>query len=162
MHVIILTTLPKLPEKSNEFGTVPKMFLWLTNIPEDLQRLPNIAFLLVHCISSQDCFVRKENFGSLYLMTLHIYCLSHAHIMGTIHSTKIPTGPTWKSGQPQMWTSFFETFPVGPNRSIEFCTQISGNFGWIRIVPNTSSHSQDNFTINPQREDTKKEGFQKL
>ena len=30
------------------------------------------------------------------------------------------------------------------------------------IVPNTSSHSQDNFTINPQREDTKKEGFQKL
>ena len=27
------------------------------------------------------------------------------------------------------WTSFFETFPVGPNRSIEFWTEISGNFG---------------------------------
>ena len=27
------------------------------------------------------------------------------------------------------WTSFFETFPVGPNRSIEFLTEISGNFG---------------------------------
>ena len=29
------------------------------------------------------------------------------------------------------WTSFFETFPVGPNRSIEFWTEISGNLGWI-------------------------------
>jgi len=27
------------------------------------------------------------------------------------------------------WTSFFETFPIGPNRSIEFWTKISGNFG---------------------------------
>ena len=27
------------------------------------------------------------------------------------------------------WTSFFETFPVGPNRSIQFWTEISGNFG---------------------------------
>ena len=27
------------------------------------------------------------------------------------------------------WTCFFETFPVGPNRSIEFWTEISGNFG---------------------------------
>ena len=32
------------------------------------------------------------------------------------------------------WTSFFKTFPVGPNRSIEFWTEISGNFGWW-IVP---------------------------
>ena len=29
----------------------------------------------------------------------------------------------------QRWTSFFETFLVGPNRSIEFWTEISGNFG---------------------------------
>ena len=131
VHVIFLTTLPKLPEKSNEFGTVPKMFLWLTNIPEDLQRLPNIAFLHVHCVSSQDCFVRKGNFGSLYLMTLHIYCLSHAHITGTIHATKIPTGPTGKSGRPQKVDQFFETFPVGPNGSTEFWTKISRNFGWM-------------------------------
>ena len=27
------------------------------------------------------------------------------------------------------WTRFFETFLVGPNRSIEFWTEISGNFG---------------------------------
>ena len=29
------------------------------------------------------------------------------------------------------WTRFFETFPVGPNRSIEFWTEIFGNFGWM-------------------------------
>ena len=29
------------------------------------------------------------------------------------------------------WTRFFETFPVGPNRSFEFWTEISGNFGWM-------------------------------
>ena len=29
------------------------------------------------------------------------------------------------------WTCFFETFPVGPNRSIEFWTEIFGNFGWM-------------------------------
>ena len=28
------------------------------------------------------------------------------------------------------WTSYVETFPVGPNRSIEFWTEIFGNFGW--------------------------------
>ena len=27
------------------------------------------------------------------------------------------------------WTRFFETFPVGPNRSIEIWTEISENFG---------------------------------
>ena len=40
------------------------------------------------------------------------------------------------------WTSFFETFPVGPNRSIEFWTEISGNFGWMDralIVPAASA-----------------------
>ena len=29
------------------------------------------------------------------------------------------------------WTNFFETFPVGPSRSIAFWTEISGNFGWM-------------------------------
>ena len=37
------------------------------------------------------------------------------------------------------WTRFFETFPVGPNRSIEFCTEISRKFGWMdcahRLLP---------------------------
>ena len=50
---------------------------------------------------------------------------------GAIHSTQIPTGPTGKSGPPQKVDPIFETFPVGPNRSIEFWTEISGNFGWM-------------------------------
>ena len=49
--------------------------------------------------------------------------------LGAIHSTKIQTGPTGKRGPPQKVDQFFETFPVGPNRSIEFWTEISGNFG---------------------------------
>ena len=50
---------------------------------------------------------------------------------GAIHSTKIPTGQTGKSGPPQKVDPFFETFPVGPNRSIEFWTEIFGNFRWM-------------------------------
>ena len=43
--------------------------------------------------------------------------------------------PTFKPVRPgkedhlKRWTCFFETFPVGPNRSIEFWTEISGTFG---------------------------------
>ena len=48
-----------------------------------------------------------------------------------IHSTKIPTGPTGKSGPPQKVDQFFRNFPVGPNRSTEFLTEISWNFGWM-------------------------------
>ena len=33
------------------------------------------------------------------------------------------------------WTRFFETFPVGPNRSIEFWAGIFGNFGWTDRAP---------------------------
>ena len=33
------------------------------------------------------------------------------------------------------WTRFFETFPVGLNRSIEIWTQISENFGWMDRTP---------------------------
>ena len=29
------------------------------------------------------------------------------------------------------WTRFFETFPLGPNRSIEFWTENCGKFGWM-------------------------------
>ena len=42
------------------------------------------------------------------------------------------------------WTTFLETFPVGPNRSIEFWTEISGNFGWMDRAPGlTSRRSPD-------------------
>ena len=44
---------------------------------------------------------------------------------GEIHSSKIPAG---KVVHLKRWTSFFETFPVGLNRSIEFWTKISENF----------------------------------
>ena len=33
------------------------------------------------------------------------------------------------------WTTFFDTFLVGWNRSIEFWTEISENFGWMDIAP---------------------------
>ena len=35
----------------------------------------------------------------------------------------------------ERWTAFFETFPVGPNRSIQFLAEISGNFGWMDRAP---------------------------
>ena len=37
----------------------------------------------------------------------------------------------WSTSLRGRWTRFFETFLVGPNRSIEFWTEISGNFGWM-------------------------------
>ena len=38
------------------------------------------------------------------------------------------------------WSSFSETFPVGPNRSIEFWTEISGNFVWMDRAPWFPNH----------------------
>ena len=63
--------------------------------------------------------------------------------VGAIHSTKIPTGPTGKSGPPQRWTSFFQTFPVGRNQSIESWTKIlvewiaPGNFSGPKLNTQT-------------------------
>ena len=48
---------------------------------------------------------------------------------GAIHLTKTPPVRPGKVVHLKRWTSFFETFPVGPNRSIEFQTEISGNLG---------------------------------
>ena len=42
---------------------------------------------------------------------------------------KFQTGRPGKEDHLKRWTRFFETFPVGPNRSIEFWTEISGKFG---------------------------------
>ena len=50
---------------------------------------------------------------------------------GAIHSTKILTVRWGKVVHLKRWTSFFKTFPVGQNRSIEFWSEISGNFGWM-------------------------------
>ena len=45
----------------------------------------------------------------------------------------------------ECWTCFFETFPVGPNRSIEFWTEISGNFGWMDRAPSFPGRTGWNF-----------------
>ena len=65
---------------------------------------------------------------------------------GAIHSTKIQTGPNGKSGPPQMVDHFFKTFLHWPNRSIEFWTEISGNFGWMDRAPRLSEIS---YTYDP-------------
>ena len=44
-----------------------------------------------------------------------------------------------KENHLKRWTCFFETFPVGPNRSIECWTEISGNFGWMDRAPRLSN-----------------------
>ena len=46
---------------------------------------------------------------------------------GTVISDQ--NGPTEKVVHLERWTFFFENFPVGQNRSIQFWTRISGNFG---------------------------------
>ena len=45
------------------------------------------------------------------------------------------------------WTCFFETFPVGQNRSIEFWTEISGNFGWMDRTPGFHMQNFPGFRI---------------
>ena len=40
--------------------------------------------------------------------------------MGVIHSTKIQTGPTGKSGPPQKVDHFFKTFPVDRTNPLSF------------------------------------------
>ena len=48
---------------------------------------------------------------------------------GAIHSAKFQPVRPRKVVHLKRWTRFFETLPVGPNRSIEFWTEMSGNFG---------------------------------
>ena len=45
------------------------------------------------------------------------------------------------------WTRFFETFPVGPNRSIEFWTEISGNFSWMDRALQVQARTTQHFKI---------------
>ena len=48
------------------------------------------------------------------------------------------------------WTRFFETFPVGPNRSIEFWTEIFGNFGWMDRAHRNSQNGSKSTNHKPQ------------
>ena len=43
------------------------------------------------------------------------------------------------------WTSFVEIFRVGPNRSIEFWTEIAGNFGWMDRAQHVQKSRTSNF-----------------
>ena len=54
---------------------------------------------------------------------------------GAIHSAKFQPVRPRKEVHLKRWTRFFETLPVGPNRSIEFWTEMSGNFGWMDRAP---------------------------
>ena len=51
--------------------------------------------------------------------------------LDAIHSSKFRPVRTGNVVHLKRWTSFFETFAVGPNRSTEFWTGIAGNFGWM-------------------------------
>ena len=59
------------------------------------------------------------------------------NLWATFFSLKRSIQPKFQPVRPgkvvhlKRWTRFFETFRVGPNRSIEFWTEISGNFGWM-------------------------------
>ena len=78
------------------------------------------------------CFTQpmKKVHGHLRVGHLRVR-VGWVDVVGAIHSTKIPTGPTGKRGPPQKVDPFFRNFSVGPNRSIEFWTEISGKFGWM-------------------------------
>ena len=49
------------------------------------------------------------------------------------------------------WTRFFETFPVGPNRSIEFWTEISGNYGWMDRALGVAMRPENRQNLVPKR-----------
>ena len=48
------------------------------------------------------------------------------------------------------WTRFLETFRVGPNRSIEFWTEISGKFGWMDRAPSSPEKVLESINWNPE------------
>ena len=75
-----------------------------------------------------------ESRGAIHATKIPTRRSDREKLGATPHSTKIPTGPTGKSGPLQNVDQFFETFPVGPNRSIEFWTEISRNFDWMDRV----------------------------
>ena len=76
--------------------------------------------------------------------------------MGTIHLIKLQTGPTGgKVVQLKGGPVFSKPFQLDRTDPLSFVPKFPEILvEWI--APNMSSHSQGNFTINPQREDTKK------
>ena len=96
------------------------------------------------------CFLRQLNI-TIHLVSLQLQVykwITATYSWGvTLRWTSIPSRgekqrarsiqPKFQPVRPgkvvhlKRWTRFFETFPVGPNRSIEFWTEIFGNFGWM-------------------------------
>ena len=74
----------------------------------------------------------NRGFPAVFYVTVPAMTVTCMDMGGAIHTTKKfrPVRPG-KVVHLLRWTSFFcETFPDGPNRSIEFWTEISGEF-WL-------------------------------
>ena len=79
----------------------------------------NRQLILIEGVVGYECFAKKFEFGK----SMSLWARS-------IQPKFRPVRPG-KVDHLKRWTCFSETFPVGPNRSIEFWTEISGNFGWM-------------------------------
>ena len=126
------------------------MFTWpcktnFTTVPDPLE----LQILLEDQTATEILFQSYAATTTIDRMTW-LACIWH-YVTGHVHKT----GPNYngtnrgaRSIQPKFrpvrpgkedhlkrWTCFFETFQVGPNRSIEFWTEISGNFGWMDRAP---------------------------
>ena len=76
--------------------------------------------------------MHRVNEASFFEVTTSRSCegVKGSHRARSIQPKFRPVRPG-KEDHLKRWTCFLETFPVGPNRSIEFWTEISGNFGWM-------------------------------
>ena len=85
----------------------------------------------VSCMQTVVPTIPFSHFVSLmfseHLATISFPCVLYQWAR-SIQPTFRPVRPG-KEDHLKRWTCFFETFPVGPNRSIEFWTEISGKFG---------------------------------
>ena len=66
-----------------------------------------------------------------WLCGAHFYCLGYQFLWARSIQPRFQPVRPGKEDHLKRWTRFSETFPVGPNRSIEFWTEISGKFGWM-------------------------------
>ena len=87
-------------------------------------RTPKIPEHLRLC---QYCSINEIDDEQHFMINCTLY-LNERQWARSIRPKFRPVRPK-KEDHLKRWTRFFETFPVGPNRSIEFWTEISGKFG---------------------------------
>ena len=87
---------------------------------------PHWQWCVKGCNNSQQCWDLQCTMGRVQLIRLWRPWLWARSIQPKFRLVRSKKEDHLKS-----WTRFFETFPVGPNRSIEFWTEISGKFGWM-------------------------------